>query len=327
MSVTFDRVHTAKKQRLLREMMDRTARRVAAMPNGGPRAANCQICESEAISAYVSAHGFDMARCAGCGLIFCDPYPNQEQLFAYYNSEMKDFENEFFRESFEARVEIFARRVDLIREVQPTGRLLDIGSAIGIFIESLRRSAAPFDVTACDLSAAACEELRERFPTITVLNKDAANLEETAAFDVVTMWDTLEHIVDLGGMLKTVHRLLKPDGAFFFSTPNTHSFEWLVAGDRHVQILPPGHVNLMNASNIQILLERNHFRVVDQKTLNASLDIGYVEKILAEDKIVSGGAGEFLKVALDDPEFKTTLADFLIRKTMAGNVVTVARPV
>ena len=36
------------------------------------------------------------------------------------------------------------------------------------------------------------------------------------------------------------------NGFFFFSTPNTKSFEWFVAGKDHGQILPPGHINLLN---------------------------------------------------------------------------------
>ena len=326
MTITFDRVHTAKKQRLLREMMERTARRVAGMPNDTPLASACPICRSPNIAHYVRAYGFDMTRCGDCGLIFCDPYPTSAQLDAYYNSAMKDFENEFFRESFEARIEIFQRRVDMVRCLQPNGRLLDIGSAIGIFIESLRRASAPYAIAACDLSAAACAELAERHPGISVHNCDAAALDGARQYDVITMWDTLEHIVDLPRMLATVRRLLKPRGSFVFSTPNTHSFEWLVAGDRHVQILPPGHVNLMNAGNLRLLLETNGFRVQEQKTLNAAPDIGYVEKLLEEDEVVASRTDAFLKSVMGDPEFQAMLADYLVRRTMAGNVVTAAAP-
>ena len=326
MAVTFDRIHTKKKQRLLREMMDRTARRVAAMSNPTPHAEACQICGSTTIAPYIVAYGFGMARCADCGLIFCDPYPSSEQLLAYYNSEMRDFENEFFRDSFDARVEIFSSRIELIHAVKYSGRLLDIGSAIGIFIESLTRANAVFEVTACDMSSTACAELRKNYPNITVVNDDAANLTVDHSYDVVTMWDTLEHVVNLHEMLHTIRGLLAPEGLFVFSTPNTHSFEWLVAGEKHVQILPPGHVNLMNAANIRMLLDQAGFEVADQHTMNASLDIGYVQKLLVEDTVASGRADAFLKQALSDPDFKALLSDYLVSKTMAGNVVTLARP-
>ena len=326
MTITYERVHTAKKRRMLREMMEKTGRRVAKMANDTPRATSCQICASTALSHFAVAFGFDMRRCESCGLIFCDPYPSAEQINAYYNSEMKEFENEFFRDSFEARVEIFAPRVDLICSAEPSGRLLDIGSAIGIFIESLRRASTLFEISACDLNVAACAELRGRFPGITVHNCDAADLDTDTKYDVITMWDTLEHVVDLPKMLATVRRLLRTDGLFVFSTPNTHSFEWLVAGNRHIQILPPGHVNLMNTSSIAVLLERNGFRIEEQQTLNASLDISYVENLLREDETVAARTDAFLKHVIADPVYQAMLSDYLVTNRMAGNVVTLARP-
>ncbi|MBO6560159.1 MAG: class I SAM-dependent methyltransferase [Nisaea sp.] len=326
MKLTFDQIHSATKQHRLREMMLRTVQDVAQLPNSNAKRTRCPICDAPDIAHFVQAFGFDMDRCGDCGLIFCNPYPTATQLDLYYNSEMKDFENEFFRETFEARAMLFSKRVELIRALKPSGRLLDIGSAIGIFVESLRRAQAPYEITACDLNAAACEQLAQTYGDIEILNCDAKDLDQHNAYDVVTMWDTLEHIVDLDELLATVRRLLRPDGIFAFSTPNTDSFEWLVAGNRHVQILPPGHVNLLNTKNIVRLLEKNGFGVRDQMTLNPSLDISYVLKLLDSDPVVAGRTDAFLQNAIKDPEFQDMLSDYLVQKRMAGNVVTCAFP-
>ena len=55
------------------------------------------------------------------------------------------------------------------------------------------------------------------------------------------MWDTVK--------IKMLNSVKKKDGLFFFSTPNTDSFEWMIANTEHVQLLPPGHVNLLNIFN------------------------------------------------------------------------------
>ena len=47
---------------------------------------------------------FKMDKCQSCGLIFCNPYPSKKQIYHYYNSEMKKFENDFFKKSFENRL-------------------------------------------------------------------------------------------------------------------------------------------------------------------------------------------------------------------------------
>ena len=66
--------------------------------------------------------------------------PSQVQLDHYYNSDMKTFENDFFNDSFEQRIPIFNYRIQRIGDYLPQGRLLDVGSAIGIFVEAMMRS-------------------------------------------------------------------------------------------------------------------------------------------------------------------------------------------
>ena len=39
-------------------------------------------------------YGFYFDRCVACGLLFCNPYPTDEQIHYYYNSDMKNFEND-----------------------------------------------------------------------------------------------------------------------------------------------------------------------------------------------------------------------------------------
>ena len=93
-----------------------------------------------------------------------------------------------------------------------------------------------------------------------------------------------------------------------------------------MQILLPGHVNLMNAANIRMLLNQSDFEVTNQHTMNATPDVGYVEKLLIEDTAGAGRADAFLKQVLSDPDFTALLSDYLVSKTMAGNVGTLARP-
>jgi len=322
--VHFDEIHTEKKQALLQKMMSEAAGRIRHIGSSEQPLTACPICSSPVVP-FVSAFGFAMSRCTHCGLIFCNPYPSEVQLDAYYNGEMKEFENEFFRDSFDKRLQLFKPRVDMILRHRPRGRLLEIGSAIGIFITALRDADAPYEITACDRSLSACTELTKRFPTIQVVKGDAGTLHTTLPFDVVAMWDTIEHVVDLKGLLTNVHRLLDDKGIFIFSTPNTKSFEWIIADAQHVQILPPGHVNLLNPTCISLLLNASGFSIVEQQTLNAQLDISYVQKLLAQGKVSPDRLGAFLPLVINDERFSLRLADYLVEARLAGNIVTVAR--
>jgi 2-polyprenyl-3-methyl-5-hydroxy-6-metoxy-1,4-benzoquinol methylase len=324
MKIRFDDIHTRKKQEKLVEMMKRTTDSLRKIKNDNVMLSDCPICKSTDIVFYVRAYGFDMSVCNSCGLIFCNPYPNEEQLYKYYNSEMKAFENEFFRESFERRVTLFLPRVKLIQEYKTSGRLLDVGSAIGIFIEALKRSSTLYDVSCCDISVEACKELKERYPHISVINMDFLKMPQGNRYDIVTMWDTMEHIVDLNRLLEQTYNILSENGIFVFSTPNTDSFEWRITGKKHIQILPPGHVNLMSKKSIYRLLNSRGFDVLDSFTLNASLDITYVKKLIENGEVDLSRIGMFLKEEIYDPDFEGIFDAYLVEKRKAGNIVVIA---
>lgn len=323
--VSFDDIHTQDKQKNLKLMMEAVNKEVAAIENNNPILESCPICGVPHPSFFVHAYSFDMSICNSCGLIFCNPYPSNAQLMHYYNSEMKAFENRFFRESFEKRVSLFMPRVEIIKKYADGGKLLDIGSAIGVFVESLSRVGFGYEITCCDLSREACEELKVRYPDVDVINDDIQNLSDSESFDVITLWDTIEHIVDLNSLIVKIKRLLSKNGIFVFSTPNTNSFEWRIAGNKHVQILPPGHVNLLNLKSIRALLEKHSIEIVDSFTLNGMLDIGYVKKLIESGDVDTERIGGFIKDELDNPLFVDMLNDYLIKTKQAGNIVVVCR--
>ena len=325
MKPKFDQIHTKKKQELLSSMMLEVGEQVREIENNNPKLSQCPICDSGDVSFFVNAYGFDMSICSDCGLIFCNPYPNDKQLHYYYNSKMKEFENEFFRESFDNRVQLFLPRIDIIQKYISDGALLDIGSALGIFIEALHQKKTKFSVNCCDLSTKACEELKANYPDVQVINADFMQLDNQDRYDLITMWDTVEHIVELNSMFKKIHEQLNPEGLFVFSTPNTNSFEWKIAWENHVQILPPGHVNLLNIKPIEILLKKNNFKLLDAYTPNASLDITYIEKLIASDKVDMNNLGGFLKESLKDQDFKDMLEKYLVEKRQAGNILVIAQ--
>ncbi len=326
MSLKFDEIHTQKKQSLLEEMMRSVNYEIHKIDVGmNKKQTACPICKSTKISLFAKKYGFNMDRCSNCDLIFCNPYPTDNQVSYYYNSEMKKFENEFFMESFQQRVQIFLPRIEIIKSFCTSGKLLDIGSSIGIFVEALKQSAHGFDVNCCDISKDACEKLSHLYPDVEIINADYRELKTQNTFDIVTMWDTVEHIVDQHELFCSVNNILNEDGLFFFSTPNTNSFEWIISDTEHVQLLPPGHVNLMNIKNILILLEQHSFDLKGTFTLNSSLDVDYVIKQEQQNLIASSRLGVFLKLKLEDEQFRKQFETLLCNEKLAGNIVVAAQ--
>ncbi|MEP2654075.1 MAG: class I SAM-dependent methyltransferase [Paraglaciecola sp.] len=323
--ITFDSIHTQTKQKQLTEMMHQSARVCHEINNPNPELTHCSICQSTNISFHVEKFGFQLDKCIDCGQIFCNPMPSHEQLNSYYNGPMKTFENQFFADSFENRIPIFSHRIKIIHNYVKQGLLLDIGSAIGIFIEALQRSNTALSIHCCEPSGDACTRLKQRFPKIHLYNKWLQELSFKEKYHAITLWDTIEHIEDIDAFTQKIFSLLKPGGYWFFSTPNTNSFEWQIAGKDHVQLLPPGHINLFNPNSIDILMQRHGFEVVEMQTPNGTLDVSYIDKLTQSSNKYDKQLGGFLRTNLQDKNFKQKFAQLLSTTTTAGNVFVIAR--
>ena len=286
---------------------------------------HCPCCESNDIQYFTNKFGFQLDTCRSCNHIFTNPFPSSKALQFFYNSKFKEFENEFFLESIESRVPIFTQRLDLMSSLGCARNVLDVGTAIGIFISANETSGRRFQITACDISLDSCNHLKKTYPTVKVLNEDIQNLPPNN-FDVVTLWDTIEHIPHPKDLLTSIKNQLGNGGYFLFSTPNTKSFEWDVMNTDHVQLLPPGHVNLYNKENITVLLKNNGFIVKDIVTMNPSLDLTYIRnEIEKQSQSVSKKAAVSLFDLIFQESTFDSMQNFMRKNRMGGNMVVVAK--
>ena len=324
-TIDFKSVHTEKKRKFLQVELTKVANTIHKNFPSSDKVDICSCCGSRKIDFFVKKFGYEMNICKECGHIFTNPFPSNAALDFYYNSDFKKFENEFFIQSFDARIPIFTGRLELMKQLNIGKKVLDVGSAVGIFIEANMRGDFEFDITACDLSEDACTYLISRYPELKVLNCDIENLEP-AFFDAVTLWDTFEHIPNPKKLLEAISRQLKPSGYFLFSTPNTKSFEWSVMREDHVQLLPPGHVNLYNKDNIEIVLNNNNFSIESIETLNPSLDLTYIRSVVEGigSNRSTRAAKELLELLTNEDLFERTL-ETMRDKKMAGNMLVVAK--
>ena len=121
--------------------------------------------------------------------------------------------------------------------------VLNVGCWTGAFESLIAGTAA--SVTAVDVEEQALEVARKRVPTATLVKASVLELPfEDASFDVVTLWETIEHIPPGTEItaLKEIARVLRPGGRLALSTPSGRALSrildpaWLVAGHRHYGI-------------------------------------------------------------------------------------------
>lgn len=171
---------------------------------------------------------FMVVRCQQCGLIRQDPRPTAETIGYYYPPEYEpysiaiDDEPSWFQR-FDRRYGMRKRR-RAIERVMPDGRLLDVGCATGNFIHEMARC-DHWAVEGVEANADAAAYARRRLG-LTVHSGRLTEVDlSPRSFDVVTLWNVLEHLHHPVENLKAIRRLLKPGGLFVFSIPSLDSLE------------------------------------------------------------------------------------------------------
>jgi SAM-dependent methyltransferase len=75
-------------------------------------------------------------------------------------------------------------------------------------------------------------------------------------FDVVTMWDVIEHLHDPFETLLEIRRILKPGGKLIISTPNAYSWDATLFGRYWIGLDFPRHLYVFSSITLGRLLKR-----------------------------------------------------------------------
>lgn len=105
----------------------------------------------------------------------------------------------------------------------PPGRLLDVGCAGGTFLDEARKHG--FDVSGIELNPAMAHYARNTYQ-LRVLNsriEDVPSSQWSAAFDVITLCDVLEHLPSPRVTIRSIAQWIRPGGSLFIRGPLSNS--------------------------------------------------------------------------------------------------------
>lgn len=121
------------------------------------------------------------------------------------------------------RLRLIAWAVD--RHAGGARRGLDLGCGAGSVMVALRRARPRLALEGADLSLGALELVARRLPGARLMQMDAANPPFAATYDLIGMFDVLEHIDDDRAVLAGAERMLVPGGRLILTVPR-HPFLW-----------------------------------------------------------------------------------------------------
>jgi 2-polyprenyl-3-methyl-5-hydroxy-6-metoxy-1,4-benzoquinol methylase len=205
--------------------------------------------------------------CQACGLLFQWPVRPEEELVRAYEEVV----DPLYMAERENRILTFRRVLGLLGPGRGR-RLLDVGAYCGYFLEVAREG--DFAAEGLELSRWAASHARAQGFAV-----HGQTLSERARsgsqYDLITLWDVVEHFADPRRELEAAFRLLRPGGLIYVSTIDAGSLVARLLG-RHWPWLMDMHLYYFDRSTLPVLLEEAGFRVVGRRAYTHTVSADYL---------------------------------------------------
>jgi len=215
-------------------------------------------------------HG-PVVKCQRCGLVYINPRPNSSDVLHDY----EDVVDELYVEERDGRVLTFRQHLRPLQRIagRPDGkRLLDVGCHIGVFVDVAQQHG--WDAWGVEPSHWAAEQAQAA--GLKVVNGTLATSGfPDASFDVITLWDVIEHVPNPKRELLQVHRLLKPRGVVVIHTIDIESPFARIMGHRWPWLMEM-HLYYFSPRTLRRMVEEIGFEVIHSSPQGRYLRLGYL---------------------------------------------------
>lgn len=209
----------------------------------------------------------ELRHCENCNLMFRYPKDNAEINDSYYQSayrqgvttDMPDAEElaALIDQNFQRPGNDMAHRLELLRQLQPQGRILDFGCSWGYASWQMRE--AGYDVVGYEVSLPRAGFARDKLDLAVYSSLDELIARERGMFDVVYSSHVLEHLPDLATAFSAVKALLKAEGSMLVFVPNCGSTIARQLGTGWGTMISETHCNALDARFLSAALAEHGF--------------------------------------------------------------------
>jgi len=208
---------------------------------------------------------FGMVECLNCGLVYTNPRPTAESIGRFYPDNYRPHAPRGQRvirlpSSFWSR--LLGRPCPERRGRLPwtgMGRLLDFGCGGGSYLR--RMSELGWRVVGLDISARVADTVRRDIGAEVHIGSLPHPDLMPESTDVVTMWQSLEHVHNPLKVLRAAYELLSPGGAIVIAVPNYGSLAARWFGEFWFGLDLPRHLTHFTRATLGTMLQAAGFRI------------------------------------------------------------------
>jgi hypothetical protein len=221
---------------------------------------DCIICDTPSSSCIERWPEIQIVQCPNCGHVFWNGETTAEQQRLLYSEDyFKEGEYSDYQGDKHPIQRNFKGRKRRIVRYKTQGNLLEIGSAYGFFLELMRDQ---FNVVGFEVCKEAAEFARNLLG-LPVLNEDFLTYDLKQRYDVICMWDVIEHLQRPDLFLARIASCAADDAYLFLTTGDISALVPRIRGPKWRLVHPPTHIHYFGRATIRNLLEKFGFEVVE----------------------------------------------------------------
>lgn len=278
----------------------------------------CPVCGGKDQEFFLERMGVRCVRCPACSHVYANPVVKQAEAIKLYGDDRTAYDIYTQPMQKETDWKKYQYGVDMIDTFDPPGRdkILDVGCGAGLFLQVAFASGWRTCV-GVDANSAYDSVYREA-AGIQYINGTFEATDPDAIgdnYDVVSMWNVLEHIYDPLRFLKSVGAVMKPGGLLFLMVPNVKSL-----ATRLIRTMSPRynwkHLHYFSPASLRRLVELAAFTFLHQETVITEID-----------HIKSYMSGEYPHHGFGDPEglFASITPAFIHANLLGSRLVLIGR--
>jgi 2-polyprenyl-3-methyl-5-hydroxy-6-metoxy-1,4-benzoquinol methylase len=232
----------------------------------------CQVCGSSERELKFQDGPYSVFTCSDCTFVYVTPRLSGQALIDVYNETYWKSDNpkergyaDYAKEAA-LYLKTYQKRMKLVSKWLPAkGRILDVGCAAGYFLRVAQQHG--HDVHGVELSEAIAQEAIRAMGPERVFQgflDDAVSARgwQDHSFDLISIWDVIEHVPEPQGLLASIKKLIKPGGKLLLETQNVDSRLARKLGKRWHHYKHDEHLYHFNPHTIQKLLQECGFKVL-----------------------------------------------------------------
>lgn len=239
--------------------------------------------ESDPRKLYGAASGIPgtqrLVKCTECEMIYENPrYDAKTIVQGYMSSQEADHDSQYPMrvKSFYLTLKKHSDRIP-----PPGAKILDIGTAGGAFLDAANQYG--YKAYGMEPSADLVNRGKARG-----LNIEQGTIEshdfEPNSFDMVCLWDVIEHLPDPKAALNEAKKLLKPEGILLINYPDIGTWQAKIAGIRFWWILSV-HLHHFTRKSMTDICRRTGFEAFHFQRYWQVLEFGYLERMAVHYKM------------------------------------------